>query len=48
MDCIKEVVAKEVKELFETDVVVPVMVNCPCPKCNNVDLEGPVVSLEDV
>lgn len=48
MTCIKEVVAKEVKELFGINVTVPVMVNCPCPKCNNVDLEGPVIKLEDV
>lgn len=48
MDCIKEVIANEVKELFYTDVTVPVMLNCPCPKCNNIDLEGPIVTLEEV
>jgi hypothetical protein len=48
MTCIKEVIANEVRVLFDADHDVPVMINCPCPKCNNVDLDGPVIALEDV
>ena len=44
--CIKEKILEEVKTLFHVQYV-PVMINCPCPKCNNVDLSGPIVSLED-
>lgn len=46
--CIKKVIAKEVRELFVIDYDVPVMVNCPCPDCNNVELSGPVVTLEEI
>lgn len=48
MSCIKEVIAKEIREFFFIDYDIPVMLNCPCPKCNNVELDGPVISLEDV
>jgi hypothetical protein len=48
MECVLEVIAKETREKYSLDYDPPVMLSCPCEKCGDVNLDGPVISLEDV
>lgn len=49
MDCVKEVINNELRQLYHIDYDVPVMVNCPCLKCDNVDFsDSEIVSMEDL
>jgi hypothetical protein len=44
--CPKVVIAELIKANF--NLITPVAINCSCPDCDNVDMDGPVISLKEL